>query len=168
MKPNDTRARIYAPHVKGKRYAISFITLGELRFWGYSRQWGKKRWDDLSARLRSVIVVPYDDAMCDVYAELKAEMSKSGVTVASNDLWIASCAVRHSITLITHNRSHFEKVPRLKMISECAVVQEIKSQDELPLEPQPDPSPSSAPVPLSSQSKTAGEEKVPQPAPRRP
>ncbi len=131
LKPGDTRAKVYAPHVKEKRLAISFVTLGELYFWGHKRKWGKKRWDELGSRLRSVIVVPYDQAVCQVYAELKAELSASGYAVENNDLWIAACAVRHSITLITNNRSHFEKIPRLAFVSEAAVVKDIESQKEL-------------------------------------
>lgn len=122
---------MYGPHVKGKRPAIAFVTIGELRFWSYKRKWGKRRLDDLTARLRSVIIVPYDDLVCDVYAQLKAEMSASGKSIADNDLWIASCAVRHSLPLITHKRAHFENVPRLKIISECPVVTALQSQGSL-------------------------------------
>ena len=109
------------------------MTIGELRFWSYKRKWGKPRLNDLSARLRSVIIVPYDDAVCDVYGQLKSEMSANGKSIADNDLWIAACSVRDSITLITHNRKHFENVPGLKFISECAVVTEIQSQATLDL-----------------------------------
>lgn len=142
LKPRDTRSKLYAPHVKGKTPAISFVTLGELRFWGYKNKWGTARREDLDGRLRSVIIVPYDDAVCDVYAQLKAEMQANGKAIADNDLWIAACAVRHSITLITHNRKHFENVPRLKLISECAVADAINSQTVLDLK---DPSASSEP-----------------------
>jgi hypothetical protein len=38
--------------------------------------------------------------------------------VAANDLWIASCAIRHAIPLISNNRKHFEKIPGLTLISE--------------------------------------------------
>lgn len=109
------------------------MTLGELRFWGYKNKWGKLRLEDLEDRLRSVIIVPYDDAVCDVYAQLKAEMQVNAKGIADNDLWIATCAVRHSITLITNNRKHFVNVPRLKFISECAVAQVIESQTSLDL-----------------------------------
>jgi len=98
---------------------------------GYKRGWSKKKWEDLSARLRSVIIIPYDDAICTVYAELKAELSKSGKTVADNDLWIAACAVRHGLTLLTHNRAHFENIPRLKFLSEAPVIMQIQSQGKL-------------------------------------
>ena len=128
--------------MKGKTPAISFVTLGELKFWSYKKKWGKAKLDDLTSRLRSVIIVPYDDAVCDMYAQLKVDMQAEGLAIADNDLWIAACAVRHSITLITHNRKHFEKVPRLKFISECAVVEAIQSQTILDLT---DPKPPSEP-----------------------
>ena len=128
--------------------AISFITLGELRYWGYKRKWAKKRWDDLAARLRSTIIVPYDDAVCDVYAELKADLSVAGVVVENNDLWIAACAVRHSLTLITNNRSHFARIPRLAVISEDEVVREIQAQRKLELDEEAKPA--TVPEPPSS------------------
>jgi predicted nucleic acid-binding protein len=107
--------------------------LGELRFWGCKKKWGKPRLEDLEGRLRSVIIVPYDDAICEVYAQLKAEMESKGTPIADNDLWIATCAVRHSIALITHNWKHFVNVPRLKLISEYAAAQAIESQPSLDL-----------------------------------
>ena len=66
--------------------------------------------------------------------ELKAELSAAGHCVENNDLWIAACAVRHSLPLITNNRSHFEKIPRLSIISEGAVIQEINAQRALELD----------------------------------
>ena len=131
MKPGDTRSKIYGQHVIGKTPAITFVTLGELRFWGHKRGWSKRRWEDLTTRLRGVVIIPYDDAICSVYAELKAELAKAGKVVADNDLWIAACAVHHSLTLLTHNRAHFEKIPRLNFISEAPVVMQIESQGEL-------------------------------------
>lgn len=147
LKPGDTRAKVYAPHVKGKRLAISFITLGELYYWGHKRKWGKKRWDELASRLRSVIIVPYDQAVCEAYAELKSQLSASGQVVENNDLWIAACAFRHSITLITNNRSHFEKIPGLAFISEAPVV--VDAQTVLF---EKGPTSSSVPPPPASQS----------------
>jgi predicted nucleic acid-binding protein len=40
-----------------------------------------------------------------------------GRVVAANDLWIATSAIRHSIPLLTHNRKHFDGIPRLKIVS---------------------------------------------------
>jgi predicted nucleic acid-binding protein len=39
--------------------------------------------------------------------------------LADNDLWIAALAVRHSVPLVSNNRTHFQRVPGLVLISEA-------------------------------------------------
>ena len=97
----DTRAALYKPHLQGKLVALSFVTVGELQFWAAKRKWGAKKLADLSTRLRSTVIVPYDLAICETYGSLKAKLEVSGKVVADNDLWIAACAIRHSIPLVT-------------------------------------------------------------------
>ena len=130
-KPGDTRAEIYRPKVKGKLVALSFITVGELLFGARRKNWGQSKIDDLNSRLRSVVIVPYDIDICRTYADLKTRVQESGKNVACNDLWIAACAVRHSIPLISNNRKHFECIPDLILISEQAIIDEIESQVDI-------------------------------------
>ena len=78
-------AALYRPHVEGKLVAISFITVGELYFGAYRKNWGAERIADLKDRLRSVTIVPYDDGVCRTYAEIKSAMQSKGKTVADND-----------------------------------------------------------------------------------
>ncbi len=132
MKPNDTRAAIYRPHVQGKLIAVSFVTVGELLFGAYKKKWGAAKVEDLNQRLRSVVIVPYDLALCETYGNLKAKLQESGRVVADNDLWIASCAIRHSITLVSNNRAHFDGIPGLLLKSEAPVIREIESQTVIP------------------------------------
>jgi tRNA(fMet)-specific endonuclease VapC len=117
MKPNDTRGDAYRPHVKGKTVAVSFITVGELYHWAEQRKWSPKNRQNLEERLKAVVIVPYDAELCRTYGRLCASLPK-GLVVAANDLWIASCAIRHAIPLISNNRKHFEKIPGLTLISE--------------------------------------------------
>jgi tRNA(fMet)-specific endonuclease VapC len=97
--------------------AVSFITVGELLFGAAKNNWSKARLEELKSRLHSIVVVPYDYAVCETYGHIKAALPK-GRTIADNDLWIAACAIRHSIPLVTHNRRHFEVVKTLMIISE--------------------------------------------------
>jgi tRNA(fMet)-specific endonuclease VapC len=127
----DSRAALYKPHLQGKLVALSFVTVGELQFWAINRKWGTRKLGDLSTRLRSVVIVPYDFAICETYGRLRARLEASGKKVADNDLWIAACAIRHSIPLVSNNRSHFSGIPDLVLISEAPIVAEIKSQAEL-------------------------------------
>jgi predicted nucleic acid-binding protein len=41
-----------------------------------------------------------------------------GKALSANDAWIAACAVRHGIPLLTHNIRHFTHIPSLTVISE--------------------------------------------------
>ena len=107
---------------------MSFVTVGELLFGAYKKNWGNDKIEDLNRRLRSVVIVPYDREICNAYAGLKSRLQPQGRTVSDNDLWIAACAVRHSIPLISNNRKHFEVVPGLVLISEEPVIKEITSQ----------------------------------------
>ena len=118
-KSNDSRGVAYRPHVEGKTVAISFVTVGELYFGVENKKWGERTVRELLERLKAVVIVPYDTEICKTYGNLKAPLRKAGVVVSDNDLWIAACAVRHSIPLISNNRKHFEKIPRLRLISEA-------------------------------------------------
>jgi len=120
----DTRAELYRPHVEGEsRFAvISFVTVAELYVLAERWKGEPSRVLQLEAHLRAAVVVPYDVDICRTYAKLKTGLTNpSGSTrvIETNDLWIAACAVRHAIPLITHNRRHFEGIPGLTVISEA-------------------------------------------------
>jgi tRNA(fMet)-specific endonuclease VapC len=118
MKGTDTRAALYKPHVKGKTIALSFVTVGELFTWSVKRGWGERKVSDLEQRIKTAVIVPYDLELCRQFGQIKAEMLKVGRQVPSNDLWIAACALRHSIPLVTHNAKDFAGIPGLTVISE--------------------------------------------------
>jgi tRNA(fMet)-specific endonuclease VapC len=116
-KQGDTRAELYRPHVMGKTIALSFISVGELYVWTIKRQWSARRIAALEQHVKAAVIVPYDLELCREYGRVKTSLPV-GKTVAANDLWIATCAIRHSIPLVTHNAKHFEYIPRLSVITE--------------------------------------------------
>lgn len=115
-------AKLYRPHIEGKFLAISFVTVGELYVLAERNNWGPARVLDLEAHLGSLVVVPYDLAICRTYARLKTHQKSpagSDRVINNNDLWIAACAVSYGMPLVTHNRRHFEGIPGLNIISEA-------------------------------------------------
>ncbi len=118
MKPNTVWEQLYSRHVVDKIPAISFVTVGELLFGAIKRNWGPARLADLRFRIRNAVVLPYDLALSETYAGLKAHLYLSGRPIADNDLWIAASAIRHSLPLISNNRDHFERIPELVLITE--------------------------------------------------
>ena len=47
-----------------------------------------------------------------------SDAKKKGKLIETADAWVASVAVMFDISLVTHNRKHFENVENLKIISE--------------------------------------------------
>ena len=130
----------YRRHLEGKHIALSFITIGELYFGAFKKNWGPARIEALKDSFRSVAIVPYDQEVCRTYAEIKAQLESKGQRIEDNDTWIAACALRHSIPLVSNNRSHFERVPGLVLISEGRSLAEVKSQTVFEVEPiEPEP-----------------------------
>jgi predicted nucleic acid-binding protein len=154
--------------VEGKLIAVSFITVGELYFGAKRKNWGESRTADLKDRLRTVTIVPYDEGVCRTYADIKADCESRGKTAGDNDLWIAACAIRHSIPLVSNNFKHFNGIPGLILRSESQAMQEMQSQMKIDVEAIKIKPFSSEPQPPSSQSSSASEAKAKPPAPRRP
>ena len=117
MKGNDL-GRLYAPHLQGKVLSISFITVGELYFGAENAQWGESRRKKLESSLRNFVVVPYDHEIARAYGKVVGERKRNGTPIAPNDAWIAACAVRHHVPLVTHNVKDFTGITTLKIISE--------------------------------------------------
>lgn len=57
----------------------------------------------------------FDDGAADIYGSLRSHLRREGTEIGSNDLMIAAIAVALDLTLVTHNRSEFERVPGLRL-----------------------------------------------------
>jgi tRNA(fMet)-specific endonuclease VapC len=115
----DTRAEAYRQHLQGKSLAISFMTVAELYQWAYVRNWGEQKLAQLEDRLRSYVVVPYDNELCRQWAKVCAERQRLGKPISVQDAWIAATALRHGCSVIPHNRDDFADIAGLTVISEA-------------------------------------------------
>jgi tRNA(fMet)-specific endonuclease VapC len=111
-------AKAYAPHVQGKLLAIAFITVGEMYFGAEKGNWGEQKRKKLETTLRNFVVIPYDHEIARCYGRLMAERRRNGRPITPNDAWIAACAARHAVPLVTHNAKDFEGIASLEVITE--------------------------------------------------
>ena len=111
-------AQLYAPRLQGHLLAVSFITVGELYFGAENAGWGEAKRRQLDETLRNFVVVPYDHEIARCYAKVCVQRKRMGRPIALHDAWIAACAVRHGVLLVTHNRRDFEGIDGLALISE--------------------------------------------------
>ena len=94
----------------------SAITVGEMVY-GALRS---ERATELLPRLDrevwpNVTVLPFDDTAARTYGRLRAELERTGMSLAEPDLRIAAIAVSHGLVLVTGNTRHFERVPGLAL-----------------------------------------------------
>jgi len=109
---NDSRAEPYTQDLRGRLLAISFVTIGELYRWAFSHHWGPRRIQELDARLRNMVTLPYHDDVAIQWARIT---SNPGRVLPQNDAWIAACAITFRCTLVTHDRI-FQGIPALQVI----------------------------------------------------
>lgn len=95
--------------------AVSFMTKGELYFGAYN----SSRVETNLERIRTFfeppapIVLPMDDAVMNCFGKFKAELRRKGRTIGDIDLLIAGVAIAGSLTLVTNNTKHFNRIPGL-------------------------------------------------------
>jgi tRNA(fMet)-specific endonuclease VapC len=114
-------AALYDRHLAGKQQTISFTTVGELLEGAVLGGWDEVKTARLESAIHAVTVIPYDHEVCRVWASLCLLKTPSGSprNVAVKDRWIAACAIRHNLPLISHNRRHFQDIPGLTLSSEA-------------------------------------------------
>jgi tRNA(fMet)-specific endonuclease VapC len=113
-------AGLYRNHLNGRVLAVSFITVGEMYFGAEKKHWGDKKRNELEAALHNYVVIPYDNGIAHCYARVMAERERKGRPISCADAWIAACALRHEVPLVTHNAKDFEEISGLLVVSERA------------------------------------------------
>lgn len=116
---HDTRAELYEPHLAGKDWIISFVTLAEMQRWAIASNWGTAKRRKLAEYLSTVFVFHSDDDLCVRWAEITEDGRRRGHQIQAADAWIAATALLHDVPVITNNRRDFDDVPGLKIVSEA-------------------------------------------------
>jgi tRNA(fMet)-specific endonuclease VapC len=93
---------------------ISSLTLGELRF-GAERRHSRKLHGIIDTFVRTVQVMPFDEACAAAYGRIQAGLESKGTPIGTLDTLIAAHAFALNVTLVTNNQKHFSKVRGLKI-----------------------------------------------------
>jgi tRNA(fMet)-specific endonuclease VapC len=97
--------------------AISILTYGEIYegiLFGSARA---RHETGLRNFLRGVQVLSLNRSVMRLFADLRGSLRRQGQLIGDFDLLIAATALHHSLTLVTRNRRHFERIPRLDLHS---------------------------------------------------
>jgi len=95
--------------------AISVVVYGELAFGEVMSSRREEAAAHVAALLETLQVLPLPLEAARRYAEIRAELQRSGQPIGSNDLWIAAHALADNLTLVTNNEREFQRVPGLRV-----------------------------------------------------
>lgn len=95
---------------------IATVVLGELYAWAYHRQ----NPTSLIGRIENdllpdVVVLDYDAVCAKEFGRLRGLLLQQGLPVSRLDVMIASVALIHNLTLVTHNTQDFQNIPGLRL-----------------------------------------------------
>jgi predicted nucleic acid-binding protein len=114
---NHPIGSLYDADLAGRNLIISFMTLAELDRWAIQSKWGQARRNWLRMYLQPFATMPYTRALCTKWAEVTVAAQTSGYRIECADAWVAATALLYQVPLVTHNRSDYQGVPGLVLIS---------------------------------------------------
>jgi tRNA(fMet)-specific endonuclease VapC len=65
--------------------------------------------------LQEVAVFDFDSACAEQFGKVRGGLLQQGISVNSVDLMIASVALVHNLTLVTHNTADFVNIPGIRL-----------------------------------------------------
>lgn len=98
---------------------VSVITIGELVYGFMKGSSFEKNRLLLERFLNNPLVklIKVGRKTAIVYGEIYSILSKRGVPIPTNDVWIAACAIETDSSLVTYDK-HFLKIPDVKLWNE--------------------------------------------------
>ena len=95
--------------------AISTIVLAELYAGAHKHPNPAKLLALIADLLQDVQVIDFDSKCAEHFGQVRGSLLQKGISVSRMDLLIASVALAHNLTLVTHNTVDYRNVPGLRL-----------------------------------------------------
>lgn len=95
--------------------AISTVTLGELFSGAYKRVQPASILTLINDLLQDVAVLSFDSTCAEQFGIIRGGLLRQRIQVPTADLMIASVALTHNLTLVTHNTADYQHIPGLRL-----------------------------------------------------
>lgn len=95
--------------------AISSVTLAELYAGAYKHSQTNRLLTLIADLLQEVRVIDFDSACAERFGQVRGRLLQAGISLPTADLMIATAALVHNLTLVTHNTADFQNIPGLRL-----------------------------------------------------
>ena len=93
----------------------SEITIAELTFGALHSKAVEHHLQEPKMIEETFTVLPISGVLRD-YAEIRHELASEGLVVADFDILIGATARHYGLTVVTHNRKHFDRMPGVNVV----------------------------------------------------
>jgi len=66
--------------------------------------------------LSTIKLLAFDDSSAELAGQVLAELESKGKSVDYRDLFVGCIALKNGFTVVTHNKKHFQNIPRLHVV----------------------------------------------------
>lgn len=91
------------------------VVVYELRYGAERTSQPAREHGKLDGFLAAFVSLAFDDDCGRRCASLRRELERNGTQIGPYDLQIASVAMHHGLTLVTHNTREFSRIPGLRL-----------------------------------------------------
>ena len=95
--------------------AISIITVAELYYESAKSNTPIRSREKQKDFLRPFKILLFDGESAEIYADIRANLSRLGLLIGGNDLLIATIAIQYNLILVTHNTHEFQRIHQLRL-----------------------------------------------------
>ena len=106
-------AHRFVQHTGG--LAIPSIVLAELYAGAYKHPNPPSLLTLITDLLQEVDVLDFDSACAERFGQVRGTLLQQGISVSRVDLLIASVALVHNLTMVTHNTKDYQNIPGLRL-----------------------------------------------------
>lgn len=106
-------AHRFVQHTGG--LAIPSIVLAELYAGAYKHPNQRTMLNLIQELLQEVEVLDFDSACAEQFGRVRGTLLQRGISVSRVDLLIASVALVHDLTMVTHNTKDYQNIPDLPL-----------------------------------------------------
>jgi tRNA(fMet)-specific endonuclease VapC len=95
--------------------AISIITVAELQFGAFNSRKIAENMERIEYLRRVINTISLNAKITAEYAEIKADLRKSGAPIDDFDILIGATAIVNNRILVTNNFQHFSRIKRINI-----------------------------------------------------
>ncbi|HJP90811.1 MAG TPA: type II toxin-antitoxin system VapC family toxin [Pyrinomonadaceae bacterium] len=115
LRRRDDRLIARWRSVRATDIVLCSIVIYELRYGAERSSDPDREHSKLDLFLNPFTSIPFDDGCARRCAEIRVELESAGRVIGPHDLQIASIALQHQLTLVTHNSQEFSRIAGLKL-----------------------------------------------------